>query len=55
MNRVLLDLGEISKKNGLKIPREFGLLIKQMLYFDRYVKALAPQMDLIRDQKLYIY
>ena len=55
MNRILLDLGEISKKNGLKIPREFGLLIKQMLYFDRYVKALAPEMDLIKDQKLYIY
>lgn len=55
MNKVLLDLGEISKRNGLKIPREFGLLMKQMLYFDRYVKALAPEMDLIKDQKLYIY
>lgn len=54
MNRVMLDLNDVSRRNGLKIPREFGLLIKQLLYFDRYVKALAPDMNLLKDQKLYI-
>ncbi|MCP5500086.1 MAG: AarF/ABC1/UbiB kinase family protein [Leptospiraceae bacterium] len=54
LNRVMLDLSEVSRNNGLKIPREFGLLIKQLLYFDRYVKALAPDIDLLRDQKMYI-
>lgn len=54
LNRVMFDIADISKRNGLKIPREFGLLIKQMLYFDRYVKILAPEMDLIKDQKLYL-
>ncbi|MEM7179445.1 MAG: AarF/UbiB family protein [Spirochaetota bacterium] len=54
LNRIMFDIADISKKNGLKIPREFGLLIKQLLYFDRYVKALAPDMDLLRDQKMYI-
>ena len=54
LNKVMFDIADISKRNGLKIPREFGLLIKQMLYFDRYVKILAPEMDLIKDQKLYI-
>lgn len=54
LNRIMFDIAEVSKRNGLKIPREFGLLIKQMLYFDRYVKILAPEMDLIKDQKLYL-
>ncbi|MDX1959006.1 MAG: AarF/UbiB family protein [Leptospiraceae bacterium] len=54
LNRLMFDISDISKRNGLKIPREFGLLIKQMLYFDRYVKILAPEMDLMKDQQLYI-
>jgi predicted unusual protein kinase regulating ubiquinone biosynthesis (AarF/ABC1/UbiB family) len=53
LNRIMFDISDISKRAGLKIPREFGLLIKQMLYFDRYVKILAPEMDLIRDQNKY--
>lgn len=54
LNRIMFDIADISKRNGLKIPREFGLLIKQILYFDRYVKILAPEMDMIRDQNLYL-
>lgn len=54
LNRILFDIKGISEKNGLKIPKEFALLLKQILYFDRYVKALAPEIDLIRDQKKYI-
>ena len=49
LNAVMLKISDISKNNGLRIPHEFGLLIKQMLYFDRYVKILAPEMDLIKD------
>jgi predicted unusual protein kinase regulating ubiquinone biosynthesis (AarF/ABC1/UbiB family) len=49
LNGVMLKISDVSKSNGLKIPHEFGLLIKQMLYFDRYVKILAPEMDLIKD------
>lgn len=49
INRVMLKISEVSRNNGLKIPHEFGLLIKQMLYFDRYVRILAPEMDLIKD------
>lgn len=54
LNKIMFDIADISKRNGLKIPREFGLLIKQILYFDRYVKILAPEMDMIRDQNLYL-
>lgn len=54
LNQILFELKKISEENGLKIPREFGLLIKQLLYFDRYVRILAPDIHLIRDQKKFL-
>jgi predicted unusual protein kinase regulating ubiquinone biosynthesis (AarF/ABC1/UbiB family) len=54
LNSIMFDIKAITETNGLKIPREFGLLFKQILYFDRYVKILAPEIDIIRDQKKYI-
>eukprot|EP00903_Cladosiphon_okamuranus_P020311 g18636.t1 len=48
----LLDLVSVSGDNGLKLPREFGLLIKQQLYFDRYTKILAPTLDPLRDSRM---
>jgi aarF domain-containing kinase len=44
---LLLELVEVTEKNGLKLPREFGLLVKQSLYFDRYLKILAPNVDVV--------
>ena len=31
---------------------QFGLLVKQALYFDRYTKLLAPDLDLVRDYRV---
>lgn len=41
-----LDLSSISARHGIRFPREFTLLIKQFLYFDRYIRLLAPDVDL---------
>lgn len=49
--RIVLDIVNVAEKNGLKLPREFGLILKQALYFDRYQKILAPSMDL-RDARV---
>eukprot|EP01035_Chromulina_nebulosa_P017636 gene17636-23214_t len=46
---LVLQVVEVSDRNGLKLPREFGLLLKQALYFDRYQKILAPSLDPLRD------
>lgn len=54
LNAILFEFREISIQNGLKIPKEFGLLIKQILYFDRYVKTMAPDIDLIRDRDKFL-
>ena len=48
----LLQLGVIARRYGIRFPRAFTLLIKQFLYFDRFITLLAPDMDIMRDLKL---
>jgi predicted unusual protein kinase regulating ubiquinone biosynthesis (AarF/ABC1/UbiB family) len=45
LNAMVLQIVGVARDNGLKIPREFALLIKQFLYFDRYAQILAPGMS----------
>jgi aarF domain-containing kinase len=35
ITNMLLKIVAVTEDNGLKLPREFGLLVKQSLYFDR--------------------
>jgi aarF domain-containing kinase len=35
VNRLLLDMVAIGERHGIRFPREFGLFVKQLLYFDR--------------------
>ena len=51
---LLLELVEVTENNGLKLPREFGLLVKQSLYFDRYLKILAPNVDVLSDSRVML-
>ena len=52
ITNLLLELVDITEDNGLKLPREFGLLVKQSLYFDRYLKILAPELDVMNDSRV---
>ena len=52
VTQVLLDIVDVTENNGLKLPREFGLLVKQSLYFDRYLKILAPNLDVMGDARV---
>jgi len=52
VTQVLLDIVDVTENNGLKLPREFGLLVKQSLYFDRYLKILAPELDVMNDARV---
>ena len=52
VNNVLMDMVKIGESHGLHFPREFALLLKQFLYFDRYVHILAPEMDVFMDERL---
>jgi predicted unusual protein kinase regulating ubiquinone biosynthesis (AarF/ABC1/UbiB family) len=39
-------------RHGLRMPRDFVLVVKQMLYFDRYAKVLAPKLNVFRDPRI---
>jgi predicted unusual protein kinase regulating ubiquinone biosynthesis (AarF/ABC1/UbiB family) len=39
-------------KHGTKLPRDFVLVVKQMVYFDRYAKLLAPKLNVFRDPRI---
>jgi aarF domain-containing kinase len=54
VTKVLLDIVHVTENNGLKLPREFGLLVKQSLCFDRFLKILAPNVDVISDARLNV-
>merc|ERR1719210_2322744 len=49
---LLLEMVRVTDANGLKLPREFALLVKQVLYFDRYTKLLAPELDPLNDGRV---
>jgi len=49
-----LRISQISRKYGIRFPREFTLLVKQFLYFDRYVRVLAPDLDVFEDARIEI-
>lgn len=54
VNRVMMDLVGIGKRHGIHFPREFALLLKQLLYFDRYVRLLAMDSNIYFDDRLNI-
>ncbi|KAM1253609.1 hypothetical protein ACFX2J_041469 [Malus domestica] len=54
MNALFLDVVRVSESYGLKFPREFALLLKQLLYFDRYTRLLAPNLNMLQDQRISI-
>jgi predicted unusual protein kinase regulating ubiquinone biosynthesis (AarF/ABC1/UbiB family) len=39
-------------KHGMRLPSDFVLVAKQMLYFDRYAKLLAPDLNVFRDPRI---
>ncbi|KAH7537695.1 hypothetical protein FEM48_Zijuj03G0120100 [Ziziphus jujuba var. spinosa] len=54
MNALFLDVIRVSESYGLRFPREFALLMKQLLYFDRYTRLLAPNLNMLQDQRISI-
>jgi aarF domain-containing kinase len=52
VNDVINSLGEIARTHGIRFPRSFTLLLKQFLYFDRYVQLLDPGASLMNDERV---
>jgi predicted unusual protein kinase regulating ubiquinone biosynthesis (AarF/ABC1/UbiB family) len=49
---ILPEIMRVSVKHRMRLPREFVLVTKQMLYFDRYAKLLAPNLNIFSDPRL---
>lgn len=54
MNQMMMEIVEIGKRHGIHFPRDFALLTKQMLYFDRFMRILAPDMDIFADERVHV-
>lgn len=52
VNRFLIDLVRVGENHGIRFPREFALLVKQILYFDRYTRLLAPTLKVFDDNRI---
>lgn len=53
VNHLLMDIIGVGDRHGIRFPREFTLLVKQLLYFDRYIRLLSPGLDLFGDARLH--
>ena len=52
LNVMMLEMVDIGKRHGIHFPRDFALLTKQLLYFDRFMVTLAPDMELFEGNRL---
>ena len=52
LNRAVAAIGRVADGYGIRFPREFALLVKQVLYFDRYTTLLAPGLDVLNDERI---
>ena len=49
---VLGKMVRVSQRHGVKLPDDFILILRQLLYFDRYARLLAPSLNLFADPRL---
>jgi ubiquinone biosynthesis protein len=49
---VLIDIVRIGTRYEVRLPRELVLVAKQMLYFERYAKLMAPDWAILNDPEL---
>ncbi|HRC57770.1 MAG: AarF/ABC1/UbiB kinase family protein [Myxococcales bacterium] len=51
---LLPGIQRVATRHRMKMPKEFILITKQLLYFDRYAKALAPKLNVFTDPRLVL-
>ncbi|MCP4445204.1 MAG: AarF/ABC1/UbiB kinase family protein [Myxococcales bacterium] len=49
---IIPKINEVARKHRMTMPKEFVLITKQLLYFDRYAKLLAPTLNIFTDPRL---
>lgn len=54
LNQMMLEMVQVGERHGIHFPRDFTLLIKQFLYFDRFMRIITPDMDIFDDARINI-
>ncbi len=49
---ILPKIIRVSARHGTRLPDDFVLVTRQLLYFDRYAKLLAPSLNVFSDPRL---
>lgn len=49
---IIPKINAVARKHRMTMPKEFVLITKQLLYFDRYAKLLAPSLNVFSDPRL---
>jgi predicted unusual protein kinase regulating ubiquinone biosynthesis (AarF/ABC1/UbiB family) len=52
---VLGQVLRVATRYGVRLPKELVLVIKQLLYFERYSKALAPDYAVLADPQILLH
>jgi predicted unusual protein kinase regulating ubiquinone biosynthesis (AarF/ABC1/UbiB family) len=52
VEKLLSELGAVASRYGIRFPRAFTLVVKQFLYFDRYMQILAPGHNVFNDDRI---
>lgn len=50
--KIFVDAIRLASPHGVQIPRTLVLLFKQVIYFERYAKLVAPDWDILSDTSL---
>lgn len=51
-SEVLLGVLRVAFRHRLQLPRELVLIVKQLIYFERYAKELAPDYRILADPSI---
>ncbi len=52
---MLIDIIRIGTRYEVRLPRELVLVAKQLLYFERYAKLMAPDWTILDDPELIAF
>lgn len=52
---ILGQVLQVSTRYSVRLPRELVLVVKQLLYFERYAKQLAPDYQILADPSILSY
>ncbi len=52
---ILVDIVQIGTRYEVRLPREMVLVAKQMLYFERYAKLMAPDWNIMNDTEIIAF